>query len=216
MHPIQSRLESCLLYLVTPAAPAAGELDDFLARVLEAGVDMVQLREKELEAGLLMPYCEIARKRTEEFSALFIVNDRVDLALAAGADGVHLGQDDLPYIYAREQMGAGRLIGRSTHSVAQLNASMVSGADYSAVGPVYATPTKPGRPAVGEELISYAAGRSSHPVFAIGGIGAENIGRVMAAGARRICVVRALTESSDPAGTARRLKRALEDTAKAD
>ncbi|MEX2552194.1 MAG: thiamine phosphate synthase [Actinomycetota bacterium] len=211
MHPIRDRLESCLLYLITPALPPAGALDEFLPRVLEAGVDMVQLREKEMEAGLLMPYCEIARSRSDEFGALFIVNDRVDLAIAAGADGVHLGQDDLPYIYARDQMGPDRLIGRSTHSPAQLNASVGSGADYSAVGPIYATPTKPGRPAVGEELVSYAAAYSNLPVFAIGGINASNIGSVIAAGARRACVVRALTESSDPAEAAARLKRELSE-----
>lgn len=213
MHPIQERLQSCLLYLVTPAVPAAGVLEDFLPRVLEAGVDIVQLREKHMEAGLLMPYCEIARRRSEEFGALFIVNDRVDIALAAGADGVHLGQDDLPYIYARDQMGPDRLIGRSNHSPAQLSASVESGADYSAVGPIYATPTKPGRPAVGEDLITYAAAHARLPVFAIGGINADNIGSVIAAGARRACVVRALTESSDPAGVASRLKRALADVA---
>ena len=211
MHPISDRLESCLLYLITPAAPPAGALDDFLPRVLEAGVDMVQLREKHLEAGLLMPYCEIARRRSDEFGALFIVNDRVDVAIAAGADGVHLGQEDLPYIYARDQMGPDRLIGRSTHSRAQLNASAGSGADYCAVGPIYATPTKPGRPAVGEELVSYAAEHSNLPVFAIGGINASNIGSVIAAGARRACVVRALTESSDPAPVATRLKRELSE-----
>jgi len=209
MHPITNRLESCLLYLITPSVPPAGALDEFLPRVLEAGVDMIQLREKEMEAGLLMPYCEIARSRSDEFGALFIVNDRVDVAIAAGADGVHLGQDDLPYIYARDQMGPDRLIGRSTHSPAQLNASVGSGADYCAVGPIYATPTKPGRPAVGEELVAYAAAQSNLPVFAIGGINASNIGSVIAAGARRACVVRALTESSDPAGVATRLKREL-------
>ena len=211
MHPIRDRLESCLLYLITPAAPPAGALDAFLPRVLEAGVDMVQLREKDMEAGLLMPYCEIARRRSDEFGALFIVNDRVDIAIAAGADGVHLGQEDLPYIYARDQMGPDRLIGRSTHSQAQLNASVGSGADYCAIGPIYATPTKPGRPAVGEELVSYAAAHSNLPVFAIGGINASNIGSVIAAGARRACVVRALTESSDPGGVATRLKRELSE-----
>ena len=211
MHPIKHRLESCLLYLITPAVPAAGALEDFLPRVLEAGVDMVQLREKHMEAGLLMPYCEIARRRSDEFGALFVVNDRVDVALAAGADGVHLGQDDLPYIHARKQMGPDRLIGRSTHSPAQLLVSVESGADYSAVGPIYATPTKPGRPAVGEELISYAAEHAKLPVFAIGGISAFNIGSVIAAGARRACVVRALTESFDPAGVTRRLKKALSE-----
>ena len=210
MRPRAERLHACRLYLVTPARPRAGPLEAFLPRVLEAGVDIVQLREKDMEAGSLLPFCEIVRQRTHEFGALFIVNDRVDVAIAAGADGVHLGQDDLPYIYARPQMGPERIVGRSTHSPDQLDEALASGADYAAVGPIYATPTKPGRPAAGVELVEYAATRRPTPVFAIGGINERNIGEVVEAGARRVCVVRALTESDDPAEAARRLRRTLE------
>lgn len=206
---LRRRLSRASLYLVTPAVPAAGELDEFLARVLEAGVDMVQLREKNMEAGPLLAHCEVVRRRTAEFGALFIVNDRVDLALAAGADGVHLGQDDLPAGEARRQMGPVPLIGLSTHSPAQFLEAWEAGADYAAVGPVFATPTKPGRPAVGLDLVAFSADRAPGPVFAIGGIDAENLSRVMEAGARRIAVVRALTESADPGAATRRLGRML-------
>ena len=210
MKSLRDRLQSSLLYLVTPARPAAGPLDSFLPIVLEAGVDMVQLREKEMEAGALLPYCETVRRRTLEFGALFIVNDRVDLALAAEADGVHLGQDDLPYIYARRQMGPASLIGTSTHSPAQLGAAVESGADYAAVGPIFATPTKPGRAAIGVDIIALASTTPDLPVFAIGGIDESNIDTVVAAGARRVCVVRALADAEDPGRVARRLKKALQ------
>jgi thiamine-phosphate pyrophosphorylase len=213
MQPLRARLQKCLLYLVTPARPAAGPLDWFVPLVLEAGVDIVQLREKDMEAGTLLPFCETVRRRTSELGALFVVNDRVDLALAAAADGVHLGQDDLPYIYARSQMGPDRLIGLSTHSPAQLDAVVTSGADYAAVGPIFETPTKPGRPAVGVEMAALASRTPQLPVFAIGGIDESNVEAVVAAGARRICVVRALTEADDPARVARRLKATLEGAA---
>lgn len=203
------RLAGCLLYLVTPGRPAAGELNEFLPRVLEAGVDMVQLREKDAGDRTLLSLCEVVRRRTRQFDALFIVNDRVDLALASGADGVHLGQQDLPAAEARRQMGAAGLIGLSTHSAAQLRAALASEADYAAVGPVFATPTKPGRPATGCGLVRLASEFSQIPVFAIGGIHPGNIGSVIEAGARRICVVRALTRSCDPARQARCLKSAL-------
>ncbi len=205
---LRRRLSRALLYLVTPAAPS-GRLDEFLPRVLEAGVDMVQLREKNMEAGPLLDHCEVVRRRTTEFGALFIVNDRVDVALAAGADGVHLGQDDLPAGEARRQLGPVPLIGLSTHSPAQFMRAWEAGADYAAVGPVFATPTKPGRPAVGLDLVAFSADRAPGPVFAIGGIDAENLSRVVEAGARRIAVVRALTESTNPGEVTRRLGRML-------
>lgn len=208
-HLLRQRLELAVLYLVTPAAPRAGDLNEFLPRVLEAGVDIVQLREKGLEAGPLLARCEVARRRTSEFGALFIVNDRVDVALAAGADGVHLGQDDLAVSEARSQMGPVPLIGRSTHSPAQFLGAWEEGADYVAVGPVYATPTKPGRRAVGLELVAFSSDRPAGPVFAIGGIDISNVGRVIEAGARRVAVVRALTDSSDPADAGLRLRRML-------
>lgn len=206
---LRQRLELAVLYLVTPAAPHAGDLNEFLPRVLEAGVDIVQLREKNMEAGPLLASCEVVRRRTSEFGALFIVNDRVDVALAAGADGVHLGQDDLPAGKARIQMGPVPLIGRSTHSPAQFLEAWEDGADYVAVGPVYATPTKPGRRAVGLELVAFASDRPAGPVFAIGGIDISNVGRVLEAGACRVAVVRALTDSSDPADAGLRLRGML-------
>jgi thiamine-phosphate pyrophosphorylase len=205
----RARLASAYLYLVTPAAPRAGELDELLPRVLEAGVDVVQLRDKEMEAGPLLRYCEIVRRRTSEFGALFVINDRVDVALASGADGVHLGQDDLPPDEARRQLGPAPLIGLSTHSEAQFLAALAAGADYAAVGPVFATPTKPGRPAVGLDLVGFAADRADRPVFVIGGVDRASLPRVMEAGARRVAVVRAITESGDPAAAASFLSAAL-------
>ncbi|MEX0790238.1 MAG: thiamine phosphate synthase [Actinomycetota bacterium] len=206
---LRLRLSDAHLYLVTPAAPKAGDLNELLPRVLEAGVDMVQLREKEMEAGPLLRYCEVVRRRTSEFGALFLVNDRVDVALAAGSDGVHLGQDDLPTASARRQMGPVPIIGLSTHSEAQFLAAMRSGVDYAAVGPVFATPTTPGRPGVGLGLIGFAADRAERPVFVIGGIDRSNIVRVVEAGADRISVVRAVTESDNPAEAARHMRAAL-------
>lgn len=205
------QLQNSRLYLVTPARPRAGNLDDFLARVLEAGVDLVQLRDKNLEAGLLMAFCDVVRRRTAEFGALFVVNDRVDVAIACGADGVHLGQDDLPIGCARAQMmGHDMFVGRSTHSPGQLDEGFASGADYCAVGPIFSTPTKPGRSAVGTGLIGYAKSFEDRPVFAIGGINEANLDAVVDAGARRACVVRALTEAEFPEEVARKLRRLLE------
>jgi thiamine-phosphate pyrophosphorylase len=206
---VRNRLAAAYLYLVTPANPQAGDLDELLPRVLEAGVDVVQLREKDAEAGPLLRYCEIVRRRTSEFGALFVVNDRVDVAVASGADGVHLGQDDLPPGEARRQLGPAPLIGLSTHSEAQFLAALAAGADYAAVGPVFATPTKPGRPAVGLDLVGFAADRADRPVFVIGGVDQASLPRVLEAGARRVAVVRAITESADPAAAASLLSAAL-------
>jgi thiamine-phosphate pyrophosphorylase len=139
--------------------------------------------------------------------ALFILNDHPELVAAAGADGVHLGQDDTPVAAARDIVGEGRLIGLSTHTPEQIDGG--AGPDYIGVGPVHATPTKPGRPAVGLELVRYAAAHATVPFFAIGGIDAGNAGAVRAAGARRVAVVRALTEAADPERAARVLRDAI-------
>jgi thiamine-phosphate pyrophosphorylase len=204
------RLVAARLYLVTPGNPPAGPLDDFLPRVLEAGVDIVQLRDKHLEARPLLELAAVVRRRTREFGALFFVNDRVDLAIAAEADGVHVGQQDLSPAEARRQMGPQALIGLSTHARGEILAAASSAADYIAVGPVYTTPTKPGRPAVGPELLRFAAERAARPFFAIGGVDVGNLAEVLAAGARRIVVVRALTEAEDPGTAARQLSEALQ------
>jgi len=202
-------LEKAFLYLITPARPKAGELVDLLPRVLDAGVDVVQLREKTMEARPLLRYCEVVRKATSEFSAVFIVNDRVDVAVAAGADGVHLGQDDLSIDQARKLMGNEALIGLSTHSEDQVVAGNVSGADYIAVGPVYETPTKPGRPAVGPSLPNFAAGNCEIPWFAIGGIDLTTLPSVLQAGAKRIAILRAITEADNPPEAVRKMKALL-------
>ena len=206
---LRERLRVARLYLVTPGKPAAGSLDTFLPRVLEAGVDVVQLRDKGLEARLLLALAAVVRRRTEEFNALFVVNDRVDIAVAAGADGVHVGQRDLPVEEARRQIGKERLVGLSTHSREEVLAAAGTTVDYIAVGPVFATPTKPGRPAVGPELVSFAAKRTSLPFFAIGGIDRDSLAAVIEAGARRVAVVRALTDASDPAIVARAIAETL-------
>jgi thiamine-phosphate pyrophosphorylase len=145
-----------------------------------------------------------------QHGALFIVNDRPDLAAAADADGVHVGQDDVPVSEARALLGPDRLVGLSTHTPEQVGAASKAGADYIGVGPVYETPTKPGRPAVGLELVRYAAANAAMPFFAIGGIATRNVAEVREAGAGRVAVVRALTQADDPEGVARKLRRAFD------
>jgi thiamine-phosphate pyrophosphorylase len=181
--------------------------DDFLRAALRGGVDTVQLRMKDAsEEEILRAAARLARVCRER-GALFILNDRPELVEAAGADGVHLGQDDMPVTGARELVGPERLIGLSTHTPEQIDSA--AGVDYIGVGPVHETPTKPGRPAVGLELVRYAAAHASVPFFAIGGIDPTNAAAVASAGAQRIAVVRALTEAEDPEPTARRLCAAV-------
>jgi thiamine-phosphate pyrophosphorylase len=196
------RLRSSRLYLVCGAQP-----DAFLHAVLAAGVDLVQLRMKDSPDEEVVRTAARFRRACREHGALLILNDRPDLVSAAGADGVHVGQDDVTPSTARSAVGPGRLVGLSTHSRSQIDAA--AGVDYIGVGPVFQTPTKPGRAAVGLELVAYAAARSDVPFFAIGGIAPGNVARLREAGAQRIAVVRALTESASPARAARDLKQAL-------
>ncbi len=197
----RQRLAHARLYLVCDARP-----DDFLSRCLRGGVDIVQLRVKDpSDDELLLDAARRFARACAAHDALFILNDRPDLVAAGGADGVHVGQDDAPVARAREIIGPDRLVGLSTHSPAQIDAAGHTDADYIGVGPVHATPTKPGRPAVGTELVAYAAGHTRTPFFAIGGIDLDNVDAVRDAGAQRIAVVRALTESDDPEATAREL-----------
>jgi thiamine-phosphate pyrophosphorylase len=196
------RLSRARLYLVCDARP-----EDFLERCLRGGVDIVQLRVKDpSDDEFLLDAARRFARACAAHDALFILNDRPDLIAAAGADGVHVGQDDMPVAQTREIVGAQRLIGLSTHSPAQIEAAGRTDADYIGVGPVHATPTKPGRPAVGTELVAHAAGHARTPFFAIGGIDLANVDAVRAAGAQRIAVVRALTDSDDPEGSARELR----------
>jgi len=198
----RDRLARARLYLVCDRRPEA-----FLRAALEGGVDIVQLRDKDASDEQVLEAATVFRRLADEHGALFLVNDRPDLAVAADADGVHVGQDDTPASDARRVVGRDRIVGLSTHSREQIAAAR--GVDYIAVGPVYATPTKPGRPAVGLELIRHAATYAPEPWFAIGGIDRRTVGAVVAAGARRAVVVRAITEADDPCAAARALRDAL-------
>ncbi|HEV2997725.1 MAG TPA: thiamine phosphate synthase [Solirubrobacteraceae bacterium] len=212
----RARLGRARLYLVCDASPGGRPLAEVLPSAIAGGVDVVQLREKGLADGELVEAARGARALCEPFGVLLIVNDRPDLALAAGADGAHVGQDDVPPPEARELLGPELLLGLSTHAPAEIEAASDGapageGVDYIGVGPVYATPTKAGRAAVGLELVRYAAERARAPFFAIGGIDAENVAEVLGAGARRVAVVRAIAHAPDPEAAARALRGALEE-----
>jgi thiamine-phosphate pyrophosphorylase len=176
--------------------------------VLAAGVDIVQLRDKRLDDGSLVDEARRARELAHSAGALLIVNDRPDLAVAADADGVHLGQDDTDPVTARAALGPDRLLGLSTHTPEDILGA--TEADYIGVGPVHTTPTKPGRAPVGPGLVAHAAQHARKPFFAIGGLNENNIAEVLAAGATRIAVVRAIANAPDPAQAARRLRARLD------
>jgi thiamine-phosphate pyrophosphorylase len=202
----RARLAAARLYLVIDATAATR----VVPAALEGGVDVVQLREKHASddeilrvGGEVLAWCE-------EHGALFIVNDRPDLAGACGAHGVHVGQDDQPLDSVRSIVGEQTLVGVSTHSPAQVDAAEASTADYLGVGPVYETPTKEGRPAVGLDLVRYAAGNARKPWFAIGGIDAERAPLVVGAGASRVAVVRAIRDAGDPRAVAESLRAVAE------
>jgi thiamine-phosphate pyrophosphorylase len=204
---IRARLAAARLYLCTDARQRQGDLPGFLDKVLAAGVDIVQLRQKGLEAREELGFLGIFRAACDRHGALLAVNDRADVAVAAGADVLHVGQGDLPPDVARQIIGPGPVLGLSTHSEAEAaDAAADNSIDYFCAGPVWPTPTKPGRPAPGLGLISYAAGlAATRPWFAIGGIDETSIGDVIEAGARRVVVVRAITEADDPGAAASRL-----------
>jgi thiamine-phosphate pyrophosphorylase len=199
-----SRLRAARLYLVCDV-----QSDRFLTAALRGGVDVVQLRAKDAGDDALLAAGQRFRRACHAAGALFIVNDRPDLAASAGADGVHVGQDDISVARARAELGADRLVGLSTHSPAQIDAAAAAGVDYIGVGPVHPTPTKPGRPAVGLELVRYASAHATVPFFAIGGIDHDLIGAVIGGGASRVAVVRAITEACDPEAAARELATKL-------
>ena len=204
----RTRLAFATLYLCTPDRP---DLAEFLEQVLEGGVDVVQLREKGIEARRELELLEIVRDVAERHGALWSVNDRADVARAAGADVLHLGQDDLPVPHARSVVGEDMLIGRSCHDLQQAQAaSAQAGVDYFCVGPMWPTPTKPGRPAPGLDLTRQVAALGTRrPWFAIGGIDLDNLDQVLDAGATRVVVVRALTEAADPRAAAAAFKARL-------
>lgn len=219
MHQRVERLAAARLYLCTDARRERGDLADFADAALAGGVDIIQLRDKgspgerrfgPLEARDELAACEILADAARRHGALFAVNDRADIARAAGADALHLGQGDLPPDTARGIVGPDTLLGLSSHDADQAAAAAAGNADYFCVGPCWPTPTKPGRAAPGLALVRAAAGfGGDKPWFAIGGIDAQRLPEVLAAGARRIVVVRAITAADDPRDAARRLRSAL-------
>jgi thiamine-phosphate pyrophosphorylase len=202
----RERLSGARLYLVCDARPRP-----LLDAALRGGVDVIQLRDKSLDDDGIVAAARAFRAAADAAGALFVLNDRPELVAACGADGVHVGQDDVSPSEARASVGADRIVGRSTHTPAQLAAAEADPAvDYYAVGPVHATPTKPGRPAAGLSYVAHAAQAATKPWFAIGGIDAGTVGAVVAAGAQRIVVVRAIAGAPDPEAAARALRDALE------
>lgn len=201
----RERLRRARLYLVIEAAAAP-----VLAPALRGGVDMVQLRDKHADDESILRAAARFRATCHEHGALFWLNDRPDLALECGADGVHLGQEDEPVGAVRERVGPELLIGLSTHSPEQFDAALRSDADQLSVGPVWATPTKEGRPPTGLEYVRYAAEHGGErPWFAIGGIDSGNVAEIVAAGARRVVVLRAIRDAPDPQAAARALADVL-------
>lgn len=212
---LRARLARARLYLCTDARQRDGDLPGFLDAVLGSGVDIVQLRQKGLEAGEELGLLETFRRACDRHGALLAVNDRADVAYAAGADVLHVGQGDLPVAIARQIIGAEPVLGLSSHAQDEaLGAAADPEVDYFCAGPVWPTPTKPGRPAPGPGLLSYVAGLgTAKPWFAIGGIDQATLAQVLQAGARRVVVVRAITDASDPGAAAAQLAARLAQAA---
>ena len=200
-----SALDDARLYFVVEA----GASDRLLDEALAGGCDVLQLRDHGASDDELVAAAERFRDACDRHGALFVVNDRPEIALEAGADGVHVGQDDLPVDAVRRLVGPDLVIGLSTHAPEQFDAGLASGADYLSVGPIWETPTKAGRPAAGLDYVRYAAAHARKPWFAIGGIDEHNLGQVVAAGATRAVVVRAIRDAADPRAAASALKSRL-------
>jgi thiamine-phosphate pyrophosphorylase len=195
------------LYLCTPDRP---DLLTFVAACVRGGVDVVQLRDKDLDARPLLRRARALREVCRDLGVPMVINDRPDLALEAGADGVHVGQDDAPPALARRILGAAAIVGLSTHSSADLDEALGQPVDYLSAGPVVPTPTKPGRPGTGVGYAGLATGRAPVPVFVTGGVSVATVASLVDAGVRRFVVVRALTESSEPEAAARALRQAID------
>lgn len=205
----RERLRTARLYFVCEAMPGGRDPEALLRAALDGGVDIVQLREKELGREEIERSARTFRRLCDTYSALFVVNDDPWLARTCDADGVHVGQDDASAAEAREVLGPEGIVGLSTHSEEQLAASAAEPVDYVSVGPIWETPTKEGRPGVGLGLVEHAAAEAPHPFFAIGGIDPGNAAEAVAAGARRLGVVRAIRDVDDPTTAAEALRGAL-------
>ncbi len=197
-----------LIYLCTPIRP---DLEEFAASCIKGGVNIVQLREKNAEAKEVIEAAKALKRVCSDFAVPFILNDRIDLALEVEADGCHLGQDDAPISLARRILPKSSILGLSTHSPVELEKGNQTDADYLSVGPIVATPTKPGRPGTTIEYLQYAKKYSTKPFFVTGGVSPDSIENLVSAGARGFVVVRYLTESVDPEASAKSLRRAIDD-----
>jgi thiamine-phosphate pyrophosphorylase len=212
----RQRLAWARLYFVCDARPLGDGPEPLLRAALTGGAGMIELRDRESPRNAVERSGQTFRRLADTYSALFIVNDDPYLAAELRADGVHVGQEDVSPAEAREILGPEAIVGLSTHSREQIEAAAEQPVDYISVGPIWETPTKEGRPGTGLELIGEAAGIATVPWFAIGGIDTENLAEVVEAGARRICVVRAIKDAGDPAEAARALVGPVEAAAKAD
>ncbi|MGV2827851.1 thiamine phosphate synthase [Myxosarcina sp. GI1(2024)] len=189
------QLQTALLYLITsPSERLLPIVDD----ALKGGLTLVQYRDKQIDDLFRLQIAERLCQLCHQYGALFIVNDRVDIALAVNADGVHLGQQDIPISFAREMLGWQKIIGRSTTNQQEMKAAIAEGADYIGVGPVYQTPTKPNKVAAGLDYVNYAASKCPIPWFAIGGVDLDNVSEILAAGGQRVAVVRAIMQAEEP------------------
>jgi thiamine-phosphate pyrophosphorylase len=195
------------LYLCTPDRP---DLADFVSACVEGGVDVVQLRDKELDARPLLARARVVAGVCRRHGVPFVLNDRPDLALEAGADGVHVGQDDAPVSLARRIMGPDAIVGLSTHAPEDLDMALSEDVSYLSAGPVEPTPTKPGRPGTGLDYVSLASARAEVPVFVTGGVTPERVPALAAAGVRHFVVVRYLTQAQDPSRAAHELRQAID------
>ncbi|WP_330329991.1 thiamine phosphate synthase [Streptomyces sp. NBC_00536] len=215
MRPTQpmQQLSDARLYLCTDARKRQGDLPEFLDAVLAGGVDIVQLRDKGMEAGEELEHLQVFAEAARRHGKLLAVNDRADVAHAIGSDVLHLGQGDIPVPAARAILGAGVLIGRSCHAESEVDAAVAEpGVDYFCTGPCWPTPTKPGRFAPGLGLVRHTASLAQdRPWFAIGGIDAGNLDEVLDAGAERVVVVRAITAATDPGAAAADLAKRVRE-----
>jgi thiamine-phosphate pyrophosphorylase len=215
----RARLDGARLYLVCDALPGGRPLAELLPMAIAGGVEIVQLRVKDCDwhkgrdaRRCLLDAADRAARLCREHGALFVVNDFPEIAVEVDADGVHVGQDDMAVGEVRAIVGPDMLVGLSTHTPQEMDAAATVPADYIGVGPVHATPTKPGRAAVGVELVRYAATHATVPFFAIGGLDADNVGEVLDAGASRVCVLRAVAWAENPERAARELRELLDAT----
>jgi thiamine-phosphate pyrophosphorylase len=194
------QLQSSPLYLVTSPQP---EMLKTVEAALKGGLNLVQYRDKDGKDSDRLEQAHQLCQLCHQYNALFIVNDRVDIALAVDADGVHLGQDDVPVAFAREILGSHKIVGRSTTNKQELTKAIAERADYVGVGPFYETPTKPGKAALNKEYIDYVKAKCSVPWFAIGGIDLSNLDAILTIGAQRVAVVRAIMQAEQPAQVTR-------------